>query len=156
MPPWCRTICVLAFLAGGCASGSFYVEPDSDGAANLFKSSRVFNADAGPTNAVIRSLHDWEALLANYPTNDPEYARDRFWRVDYNRHMVIGVALGSRWSESVSVNIDSLRIQDQRMIVFATEHRSSVETRDRGNPAHFVVTERTNLPVEFADVVVSQ
>lgn len=155
MPPWCRTICILAFLGYGCGSGSFYVEPSADEPANLFQSSHVFSHEAGSMKAVIRSARDWEELLDNYPTENLEYARDRFWRVDYNRHMVLGIALGSRWSGSIRVNIDSLRVENQHMIVYATEFRPSVQTRDFANPAHFIVTERTNLPVEFADVVVS-
>lgn len=144
-----------AILASGCAPGSFYVEPADGEPANLFQSSRVFSDEAGPVNVVIRSPADWEDFLATYPTRNADYARDRFWRVDYTRHMVVGVVLGRRWSGSISVHIDSLHVDGRRLLVHATEHRPTYATRDFGNPAHFVVTDRTHLPVEFADVEVA-
>jgi len=80
--------------------------------------------------------------------------RDLFWRVDYDRHMVIGLVLGMPRSSSIRVNIDSIRVEDHRLLVYATEHRPLAQSRDLVNPAHFVVVERMERPVEFAEVVV--
>ncbi|MEX0601045.1 MAG: hypothetical protein WD021_02660 [Rhodothermales bacterium] len=143
---------VLLLLACGCASGSYYIEPDGDAPADLFLSSEVFDPDGGPRNVVIQSTHDWSTLLSNYPTVDRDFARARFDRVDISRYMVVGVILGSRWGGSVSVHIDSLRSVAQHLVVYATEYHPSRQTGEWTNPAHFVVIPRTNMPVEFADV----
>lgn len=143
----------VSALVVGCSGASFYIEPEGATPTTLFKSDGIFNPDGIPLHVVIRTPEDWAMFLSDYPTRS-KYIRDRFWRVDYDRHMVIGLVLGKRVSSSISVNIDSIRVEDHRLLVYATEHRPPSQRRDLVIPAHFVVVERMEMPVEFAEVVV--
>jgi hypothetical protein len=84
-----------------------------------------------------------------------KFARDRFWHVDYDRHMVVGVVLGGRGSGSISVTIDSLRVVNEG-VVYASEFRPVTGTRDLANPAHFIVVQRSSLPVKFEEIYVKE
>ena len=142
----------VPILLIGCIGTSFYVEPEEGHPETLFQSSGLFDPRAEPVQVVIRSPQDWEDFLSIYPTRNLSFARDRFWHVDYNRHMVIGLALGARGSGSITVTIESLRLQNERVVVYASEFRPAIQTRDFANPAHFIVVERMDFPVEFAEI----
>lgn len=142
----------FSILMNGCGSGSFFVEPNDGEPLTLFKSSKLFHPAAEPAEVVIRSSDAWTAFLASYPTSGFEFLRDRFYHVDYDRHMVVGLAFGGRGRGSISVNIDSLHIGHALIVVFATEFRPTIQTRDLVNPAHFIVVPKSALPVEFAEV----
>ena len=144
----------LSTLVAGCAGASFFIEPDGATPTTLFQSSTTFSANAPPVHVVLRTPEDWQAFLSDYPPRS-EGVRDLFWWVDYRRHMVVGLALGRRGSSSIRVNIDSIRVEDHRLLVYATEHHTPIR-RDWANPAHFVVVARMERPVEFAEIVVKE
>ena len=146
---------LLAILLIGC-TGTYYVEPEGIEPETLFRSGHVFDYPADPIEVVLRSPESWESFLSSYPTKNMKFARDRFWHVDYNRHMVVGVALGGRGSGSISVTIDSLRVVNDRVVVYATEFRPLIGTRDFVNPAHFIVVQRSSLPVKFEEIYVKE
>jgi hypothetical protein len=101
----------VSLLVAGCANAGFYLELEGKVPLTLFQSSRVFHEEASPIQVVVRTPEDWQAFLATYPIESRDiesraYVRERFFRVDYDRHMVIGLALGTR-NSSIRVTIES-------------------------------------------------
>ncbi len=151
-------LCICFLSALGCVSSSSfmerqYIEPQGNRITTVLKSNSVFSSGAMAAQIIFRDTYDWRLFLEEYPTRQKDYAHEQFAGVDYERHMVVGILLGSR-GNGQSVAIDSVVSRSDRLIVHATEYIHGTGRRVFMNPSHFIVVDKQDLPVEFAPITV--
>lgn len=136
----------------GCANNAYMEKPEGDGYVTLFNSGLLFSLDADQAQVVIRNPDGLKSFLLDYPLREGYAEADYFGPVDFSRHMIIGMALGTRGSGSIKVYIDSIAVNERSVHVFSKEYVPLVQTRDMANPSHFVVLKQSNLPVRFEEL----
>lgn len=101
--------------------------------------------------AVVKDQQAWDALWADHAGQD---ARPK--EVDFSKHMVVAVFLGSRPGGCHTATIESVSRGDKQITVRYVETvpgPATLCTKDITTPAHIVAIERSDLPVVFAKEV---
>jgi heat shock protein HslJ len=74
--------------------------------------------------------------------------------VDYNKYTVIGILLGARPHPGYKIQIDSVIDYGAFIKVYSHEYQIPVPLDILGFPIHFIVINKTDLPIFFEDIKV--
>ena len=124
------------------------INPVSLAFRELDRSSRSLVSE--PKNVVVRDAAAFALLWAEHGGAQPLPS------VDFNRAMVIGVFAGSRPNGCYSTAIDSIVRVNGKLAVARIDTEPGPDvmcTMAFVNPAHIVMVERSDIPVEFSSQV---
>lgn len=147
---------LLVVLTVGCKEESNVLQPNPIPIAfqTLIYDSFEMSSDTNFVATTLRSKQEMDTYIASYLPfiiSTPFYS-DKLSTVDYQKSMVIVIALGRQGSASISVTIDSIRQVGQEWKVYAHKFYPCVQLDMTGNPVHFVVVQKSSAPVAFESV----
>lgn len=147
---------ILAFLLpllAACHHDSSAGAPSTNAALSVAMTTVVRAAHTalrGERTVVIRNADDWQELWREH--NSVQLTTADAPAIDFERHMVVGVVLGTCPTGGHSVEIRRIEPRDGRLRVIAHHQRpaeGSIQTMVLTKPLHLVAVDRTDAEVEF-------
>lgn len=74
------------------------------------------------------------------------------FEVDYSKYMVIGIAMKPQPTGSNVINIDSLKLEDNKIAVYSSFTIAGIGTSVIGHPVHFIKLKKYDNLVEFKTI----
>jgi len=113
--------------------------------------SEIFFNNEDLITIVLQNKQEEINFFLQNPIKQPSYS---FPAIDYSKYTVIGILLGFRPSISIKIKIDSIINYDKYIKVFSHEYHPRIQLDAIGHSAHFVIIEKTYLPVVFEEIKV--
>ena len=123
----------------------------------LLQSGDFFEEGEGvpPASIALRSEAEEQAFLADYPrtpfwTSDGGPFLPPFPEVDYSTETAVVLALGPKPVGNISVRLDSIVVEGNSAVVYATAVNPCMQQRSMANPAVVVAAEGAGREITFA------
>ncbi len=94
-------------------------------------------------NVVFNSKEEFYNFFKNYKVPKSEI------NINFNKHTVVGIFLGQQTTGSISINIQKIVDQDNKVIIFYTVKAGAIATMVMTEPYLLIQIPKTNKPIDF-------